>query len=378
VTRPVTVNTSLAIAPGAPDRSSAMPSSPVDPRPAPAVPRSGVAAAPAPRVDDDFWALFTRADHGWTGGDTTNSILLPDGRTVWLFGDTFLGPVNPDRTRPATAPLIHNSLVVQDGRALTTIHGGSRTAPRALFTPRDGASWYWLNDGTVEGDALRLFLLKFLRDGPEGWAWHWTGTDLATLRLPDLTIERINPVPIANGIRYGAAILEEQDHTYVFGVEDLHHAKYAHVARARRDALLGPWEFFDGRSWSDAAAGSDRILDASVGTEFSVIALERGYALVTFDTANPLWEWREIVAYFSPQPVGPWGERTVLYVTPETGRGKRFVYNVHAHPQFGRAGEVLLSYNVNSFNVDDLYADADLYRARFVRVALPGALPAGE
>jgi hypothetical protein len=326
----------------------------------------------APRPDEAFWALFTRFDQGWTGGDGTNSVALPDGRTVWLFDDTFLGPVNPDRTRPETAPLIRNSLVVQDGAALTTIHGGSRSAPRALFTPRGGASWYWLNDGTVEGDRLRVFLLRFLRDGPEGWAWHWTGTDVATLRLPELTIERIAPLPVDNGVRYGAALLEAAEHTYVYGVEDLHHTKYAHVARAGRDALLGPWQFFDGRGWSDSASSTARLLSASVGTEFSVIAVSDGYALISFDTVDPLWEWREIVAHFAPSPVGPWGERTVLYLTPEAGQGRRFVYNARAHPQFALDGDLLLSYNVNSFNFPDLYADADLYRARFVRLGLPG------
>ena len=93
-------------------------------------------------------------------------MFLPDGRTVWLFNDTFLGPVNPDRTRPETAPLIHNSLVVQDGATLTTIHGGSRLAPRALFTPR-GASWYWIHDGTVEGVAHRELPVLSVQYHPE-------------------------------------------------------------------------------------------------------------------------------------------------------------------------------------------------------------------
>jgi hypothetical protein len=35
----------------------------------------------------------------WTGADTTNSVLLPDGRDLWIFSDTFLGKVNPDETR---------------------------------------------------------------------------------------------------------------------------------------------------------------------------------------------------------------------------------------------------------------------------------------
>ena len=46
-----------------------------------------------------FTSLFIRDCCGFTGGDGTYSVLLPDGRTVWIFGDTFLGTVNPDLTR---------------------------------------------------------------------------------------------------------------------------------------------------------------------------------------------------------------------------------------------------------------------------------------
>ena len=54
----------------------------------------------------------------WTGGDRTVSVELPGDQLGWLFSDTFLGPVNADGSRPADAPLIHNSLVVQTRRGL--------------------------------------------------------------------------------------------------------------------------------------------------------------------------------------------------------------------------------------------------------------------
>src|SRR5215831_8104643 len=36
----------------------------------------------------------------WTGSDGTLSVLLPDGRVLWDFSDTFLGLVNSDGSRP--------------------------------------------------------------------------------------------------------------------------------------------------------------------------------------------------------------------------------------------------------------------------------------
>src|SRR5207244_1521048 len=45
----------------------------------------------------DLQQMFTaygNTGEGWTGADGTYSVPLPDGRTAWLFSDTFLGPVN--------------------------------------------------------------------------------------------------------------------------------------------------------------------------------------------------------------------------------------------------------------------------------------------
>ena len=40
----------------------------------------------------DWDALFTRAE-GWTGGDVSAAFPLPGGRTVWVFGDSWIGRV---------------------------------------------------------------------------------------------------------------------------------------------------------------------------------------------------------------------------------------------------------------------------------------------
>ena len=69
---------------------------------------------------------YSDSGEGWTGGDSTYSVELPGGRTAWIFSDTFLGPVNPDGSRPTTTPFINNSFVVQRGHSLKTVTGGTR------------------------------------------------------------------------------------------------------------------------------------------------------------------------------------------------------------------------------------------------------------
>ncbi len=47
---------------------------------------------PAIRADPRWDTVFTRAE-GWTAGDIAASFDLTDGRVLWLFGDSWIGPV---------------------------------------------------------------------------------------------------------------------------------------------------------------------------------------------------------------------------------------------------------------------------------------------
>ncbi|HUR00997.1 MAG TPA: hypothetical protein VM347_00500, partial [Nonomuraea sp.] len=118
-------------------------------------------AAPA----DTFNDYAAATPDGWTGGDSTYSMSMPDGRTLWLFSDTFLGPLNSNGTRPTTAKVINNSFVIQEGNKLTTVHGGTASAPTALLPPPDDTHWYWSGDGFITGDRLQVMFNKYRREG---------------------------------------------------------------------------------------------------------------------------------------------------------------------------------------------------------------------
>lgn len=336
----------------------------------------GNGATPLSGVPDRrFWDLFELYGPGWTGADSTYSVELPDGRTAWLFSDTFLGDVNPDRSRPDEGVyLVNNSIVLQDGDDLTTLHGGTQDEPESLFVPTDGSTWYWLYDGVVDGEMLFIFLIKFIRFGDGLWDWEWNGTDIAALSLPDLTLQSVTPLQVDNGIQYGAYVLPDREYVYVYGIEDLGHPKLGHVARAPKGDLIAQqeWEFFTGDGWSTDAALSAPMLPDSIANEYSVTPMRGGYVLITMDTSPPHDDWHEIVAYFGCNPEGPWTDRTVLYSTPEAADPELWAYNAHAHPQFTRGPSVLVSYNVNTSDFESLWDDADRYRARYIRVDLPG------
>jgi hypothetical protein len=325
------------------------------------------------------WERYGDTGGGWTGADSTYSVPLPDGRDVWLFSDTFLGPVGADHTRPLTAPFIHNSMVVESHHRLTTVTGGTVTHPESLVGPTpsgpptdpstQNSSWYWSGDGTVEGNRLRVFYLRFVATGSGSFDFRWDSTAIATFSLPDLKLLSLTPTYGGGGVTWGSALLEDGGWTYVYGIEDLGAGKYMHLARARTGDLLGAWQFWTGSGWSSDPASSTRLMDG-VSNEYSVSKVDDEYVLVTMDTSVPLG--REIVAYTSASPTGPFANRMHVYDTPETG-GNIFTYNAHAHPELSRGGNLVVSYNVNSFDVHDVYRDVRDYRARFLDVRLSRA-----
>ena len=51
--------------------------------------------------DSTFTQYFRRTCCGWTAGDATISVPLPDHRVIWLFGDSYTVPVDTtDNTLP--------------------------------------------------------------------------------------------------------------------------------------------------------------------------------------------------------------------------------------------------------------------------------------
>ena len=303
----------------------------------------------------------------WTGADSAYSVPLPGGAVAWLYSDTFLGTVNPDHSRPADSPFVHNSIVVDRGGSLTTYTGGTASAPTSLVTVAGGdeqQDWYWFGDGTVEGSHLRVSLLHFRKTGTGAFDFAYAGSAIASFALPTLRLEGVTTRP-AGAVEWGSAILEDGPWTYVYGVEDLQSTKYLHVARVRTNGLTrAPWQYWTGTGWVADEAASARVMDG-VANEFSVSRVPGGYALVTSDTTEILSP--HVVLYRGTSPVGPFSGKTALYTTPETS-GNVFTYNAKAHPELGHAGTLVVTYNVNSFDTADVYRNVDDYRPRYIDV----------
>ncbi|TNC17244.1 DUF4185 domain-containing protein [Georgenia sp. 311] len=331
------------------------------------------------RPAEDLTDLFTGygdSGTGWTGADSTYSVRLRDGSLAWIFSDTFLGPVEADGTRPRTTPFLNNSIVLQEGDHLRTVTGGTAGAPESIVGPTADGDWHWFGAGvlTRRGD-LTVGVLRFARFGDGYWDWGWESNALVTLDTDTWQVTGLDPLPSAAGVQWASWYQRAGGHVIVHGVEDLGAVKYMHVAMVVGGDLtdLRRWRYWDGQGWSRTETDSARVMPG-VANEYSVSPYRDGYLLVTQDTSVPFGS--EIRAYTSCSPTGPFEGGTTIYRMPEVGAWGSYgdpdviAYNAHEHPELRDGDTLLVSYNVNSIDTDDVYDDVTIYRPRFIEVEL--------
>jgi hypothetical protein len=319
--------------------------------------------------DSAFNAKLRKFNGGWIAGDATFSIALPDGKTLWLFGDSFIGTVKSDMSIAAGAKMIRNCAVLQDGDSLTALYGGSFLNPESFVkAANEAAAWYWPEHGLVENDTLKIFFSEFvLAPGPSGFNFKYKAAHLARLAYPAISLIDLTDLPYyeLNGVSYGNSVLVEDGYTYIYGRQEtdtVYHIPYPHVARVPVGNILAPWEFYTGNGWSADPLATKRMSSAAVSQEFGVIRLKNKYVMIS----QEIWFSKKIYPYTSNTPVGPWTRGRLLYETPILF-ANTFTYNAFPHPQFNKDDQLLISYNSNG-NFADIFTNVEVYRPRFIRV----------
>jgi len=338
----------------------------------------------------------------WTGADSTYSVKLSDGRTVYGFSDTFLGSVNADGSRPmtiedgGTTPFINNTFVVQSsgGTLSSTAHGGTAASPTALMPPRDGSHIYWAGDLTTNGSGEIQQPYREYKVGSGALNVAWEDNVLARFSTSNLKQPiSVTALPSSRKIMWGSGLLKADGYTYVYGTEDLGtDGKHMYVARVQGTDLRGTWSYLasygsnqtdpSDDTWSSSESAALRVL-SGVSNEFSVSKRGNFSILVTQDTK--LAFSTEIDAYLSCSPAGPFSGEKTVYNTPIAkpdgtpyNDADIYTYNAHAHASLNTANNLVVSYNMNSLDFTvtgpqkDVYRDVSIYRPRFVNVPVTG------
>ncbi|NLE35317.1 MAG: hypothetical protein GX622_09450 [Bacteroidales bacterium] len=351
-------------------------------------------------VDDQFRSVFYSDSGGITGADGLFSFTLPDGSSLFLLGDCFLGVIK-DGARDLTTPMLRNAfnLINKDEIGTRAIFRGTIDAPQTLMEPvnEPGDStyrWYWPGHGFVRNDTIYVFALSLVNDTsvviniglPDGaddkttdmaetiFSFRISNIDLLSFSYPDFRLLETHRVEIdypVNQIDFGNCVMIDEGYVYIYGTKNLPGKAEIYAARVPFDSrvLYRDWEYSTGDGWEkDISRSVSLDINISVSEQFSIFRYGEKYILLTQERAGS-----DIYTYISDYPDRDFHNRKFIYHTPEpeADTNKRvFTYNALAHRQYIVNNRLLVTYCVNSLNPWDIFEDVEKYRARFIRVPM--------
>ena len=356
----------------------------------------------------DWSELFLRKS-GWFGADgifaipqdgVDSSGAAKNQETVLLFSDTMIGDVINDSTVKPGFAMIHNSVAILKGGEPKAENiefywdtKSSDGSPTGIFTPSTPASrpgdYYWLGDGFVNPSkeyATYIFGYRVRDTSLASFGFAEVGNTLIKIpkgsKPPYRDQQQMDTpffLPNANDTygSFGAGIFANtkeagapnpDGYVYVYGVRGK--AKNVMVARVLPAQFenFSSWTFWDGTTWNSDINKVANITDR-VSNELSVTPLKDGRYAMVFQTDGI---GNTVGLRLSNHPNGPFGPIIKVWDCPETKINKNFlVYNAKVHSNLSKTNELLISYNVNSFDFfNDIKRYPNLYRPRFIRLTL--------
>ena len=309
---------------------------------------------------------------GWQAADIGASARLPDGRIVWLFGDTV-------RNKSFDPDIVANSMLVSSGRCVAQLMTPTR-GPVIPDVATNIVRWPMsVVVGRSDGHPVTVVLCAVIDRGSSGsFGFTYLGSSAAVF---DVTpgkppqLEKVLPVtPVSRNpqqVNWGAAATTDGRWYYVYGTRlpkgSLGRQLYVMRLPATSPAQKKTWRFWDGAHWQPDVHKARAVLPASGGVSqtLTVDAVDGHFVAVSKrggDVANFIYKWT------APHAWGPWVAQQELAAPGGFDTGK-LKYMPLAHPEVRlKSGKLLVSVSRNTTDLQALLANPKIGRPYFVEV----------
>lgn len=366
----------------------------------------------------DYSAMLSHYE-GWSGADGIYTVNL-DGKdydysrdpaqqkTFFVFSDTIVSTVNPiTKIRSGVSMPNNTSAILTGGKpdctqiSFTFPKKGEATANIAPPTPIPATKagkfiYYWLGDTFVSGNYLYVYALR-IDSVNTVYGFEQVGVDLARYEITNgqvnydsLTIiedkfNRLCDISNPKGEFYfggavyqsteAAGVMNPDGYVYVYGYNDIeNYGRELVVSRVLPEFIedFSKYEYLNSENqWVSEVPKTFMYLADDIAPECSVSQIQSGENKGKFLFVNThITNTPTIMASVSDTPYGVFENKTTVYVhdtcLTTVGNGNN-TYNAKAHPALSGPNEILISYNVNG---DDCFRYADIYRPRFLRLAM--------
>ncbi|RVU02040.1 DUF4185 domain-containing protein [Mucilaginibacter limnophilus] len=344
--------------------------------------------------------LFIRQS-GWFGSDGIYAI-PQDGKrynspnaksnNMFIFSDTMIGEIVNGELKERK--MVNNTVAYIKGsepkKENITFYWDKDAAgkPKSMFIPNTPSTkpgdYYWLGDAYYNPVLKNTYIIAYrmhTMDPKDDWSFREMGTNLIIIpkgSKPPFKDQRQVETPLhfdthENG-GFGAGIFvntkeagapKPDGYVYIYGNGGLK-GKGLLAARVLEKDFenFSAWRFYNGKEWV-ADMKESAALTTNVSNELSVSPLPDGRYALVFELGGM---GTTVAMRIGLSPVGPWGPVKELYHS-KPANSKFIHYNAKAHPSLSAPGELLVSYNQNSWDFHEQLAKfPNLYHPFFLKV----------
>jgi hypothetical protein len=345
-----------------------------------------VSPAQSQRSDDGPCSPSFPLKDGWRGADAAYSIPLPDGRDVWIFGDTLYGN---ERVVIGDEPrMVHNSIGIstcKNGQwnLQYTVKDGENATPRSFFeSTLHPNTWYWALDGVYYNKELWVTLLC-VRSAPKSVAafgFETCGTDLA--RISNLEADPQHwavsyslLVPDGKHANPSASAVIFGKYLYIFTLKETGDRSIVltRVPLKRLGAAATNLEYLS----------RDDHWKTGIDVDYAKPVMATGTSEMSVRYHPEIGKWvsvqfssasfsDEIVLRFADRIEGPWTAGKTIYRVPEMNKTLKgydpdtFCYAAKEHPELEARGHLLFTYVCNTLKPAKLVENTDIYFPKVV------------
>lgn len=289
--------------------------------------------------------------------------------------------------------MVHNSLGVSscspDGRWSIRyfVRKDVASQPTNFFSPRTASHWYWPLDLFELRSELYVSLLclkKPSRTKVAAFAFEACGVDLALLPVGSNLLQQpmtIKPLlPDKMGVSSLATMVLYKGWVYLFAVRAsdraLVAARVPEAAMAHAHTAVQVMQ--TNGSWrATRSTRNAKVILRDAPSEMSIRYYPQWHRWLAVYKDPALLSDR-VVLRAAASPLGPWSEPQEIFAIRQldaaaTGVGV-FCYAAKDHPEFARAGELLVTYACNNLDPPALAGHDDLYVPKAMRVQLDDVL----
>ena len=326
--------------------------------------------------------------NGWLGSDVDESIVISAGKTLWLFGDTFIGALT-NGVRVGGAPMINSTIAIQDRTRpppdCLTFYWKEKDGQPASFFPHHAGTpgdYYWVTKGVMLDGQLFLWAWCIANQGAQPGGFREMGSALIRIRNPldplDRWVQQVSTLELPTGTTFQTALVLKPPYLYLYGVVPL---RQSALARVRVNDLLAgklteAYEYWvrgpGGPHWGRQPTNCvPQFLPVNTECTVNYEPTCGLYLCFTYSPAGP-----DIFLTSAKELTGPWTRPKSIYQIPEHRQFSFPIisYAVRQHPELAtRPGEIILTYVTNvPDSVGKLFtkSGSELYVPRFLRLQL--------